>query len=322
MLIVNKHILNTDVEDVLATLLSDLKAKGIHYLRVLKPNGNNIQVCCPYHNEGREHNPSAGILTTRVGNKEAGTFHCFACHRVATLTELISHVFGRDDGGKYGETWLFENFGATTTVARKDELINTLPKIFQTLTEGFKEAPDSSILDNYRYTHEYMYKRHLTDEVIDLFDVGYDKDTESITFPCCDEQGVFRFITRRSINGKLYNMPRGIDKVVYGLNKIPPGTRRIYVCESIINALTLWGWGYYAVALLGTGTTRQYDILNKYNTRKYILCFDGDEAGDRATQRFKQNVRGKLIEEVVLPRNKDINDLTLEQFKKLERRGI
>jgi DNA primase len=53
-----------------------------------------------------------------------------------------------------------------------------------------------------------------------------------------------------------------------------------------------------------------------------VLCFDGDDAGDRAINRFRQNVRGKLIEEVVIPRNKDVNDLTLEQFKNLERRGI
>ena len=46
--------------------------------------------------------------------------------------------------------------------------------------------------------------------------------------------------------------------------------------------------------------------------REYILAFDPDEAGRKATERFRKNVHGKIIKELVYPDNRDINDLQEE----------
>ena len=54
------------------------------------------------------------------------------------------------------------------------------------------------------------------------------------------------------------------------------------------------------------------EILNKLPVREYILAFDPDEAGRKATERFKKNVHGKIIKELVYPDNRDINDLQEE----------
>ena len=54
------------------------------------------------------------------------------------------------------------------------------------------------------------------------------------------------------------------------------------------------------------------EILNKLPVREYILAFDPDEAGRKATERFRKNVRGKIIKELVYPDNRDINDLQEE----------
>ena len=74
------------------------------------------------------------------------------------------------------------------------------------------------------------------------------------------------------------------------------------------------GWKYNkpAMALIGTGNRKQYEILNKLPVREYILAFDPDEAGIKATERFRKNVRGKIIKELVYPDNRDINDLQEE----------
>ena len=94
----------------------------------------------------------------------------------------------------------------------------------------------------------------------------------------------------------------------------------MYVCESQINALTLWSWGYPAIALFGTGSSHQYDILNKSGIRNYILCFDGDAAGLKGKDRFLQNIRKDvLVSYVPIPMGKDVNDLTKEQFESLEK---
>lgn len=321
MITIDNRKINANVLNVMETLLNELKDRGINLLRVLKVNGNNIQTCCPYHNDGKEVRPSSGITIEDTYTTKSGTFHCFACGRVATLPELISHCFGYSDD-TYGKQWLLEKFNSTITYSREDELVNTLGKFFRARTQGLQNYVTEEELDKYRYTHPYMYTRKLTDEIIELFDVGYDKETGCVTFPCYDLNNNCLFVARRSVRSKFFNYPSEIDKPVYGLEKIERNSSPIYVCESIINALTLWTWGYKAVALLGTGSSKQYEILRDFPTRKYILCFDGDSAGDRATKRFRENVKNKLIEWCEIPRNKDVNDLTYEQFKNLKMRGI
>ena len=66
------------------------------------------------------------------------------------------------------------------------------------------------------------------------------------------------------------------------------------------------------MALIGTGNLKQYEILNRLPVREYILAFDPDAAGRKATERFRKNVRGKIIKELVYPDNRDINDLQEE----------
>ncbi len=309
---ITKRVLNVSVSDILEMLLTDLQLKGINYLRVLKPTGRNIQTCCPYHNNGMERRPSAGVSTVN------GVFHCFTCHQVSSLPDLINYCFGFEQGNKYGEDWLLDNFVSGASVSRNEILGKALSKL-NGVQDKVKYITEQE-LEKYRFYHPYMYKRKLTDEIIEKFDVGYDKETNSITFPCNDTNGKCLFILRRNVDTKFFSMPPDVDKPVYGLDQITK--KEVYVCESVINALTLWSWGYEAVALLGTGTKKQYKTLQVYPIRKYILCFDGDNAGKEATTRFIQNVRNKLIDYYIFPEGKDVNDLTHEEFKKLEKRGI
>ena len=74
---------------------------------------------------------------------------------------------------------------------------------------------DDKELDEYRYTHPYMYKRLLTDDVIELFYIGFDKETNCITMPVHDLDGKTVFIQRRSVNGKYHHYDRGVDKTNY-----------------------------------------------------------------------------------------------------------
>lgn len=307
----DKYI-NANVLTIIETLKQDLFLNGINKFNKIKVNNNNIQVTCPIHKEGQEQKPSAGIVLQGSEKVEEGTIHCFTCGYTATLPELISNCFGYYDNGKFGENWLLKNFSNVDLRERKPLNLgkSSSPIKINYVTENE--------LQSYRYYHPYMFKRKLTKEIISLFDVGYDQKTNCITFPTWDEFGNCVFITRRSVEGKFFNYPSNVDKPVYALNKIPKNITNVVVCESIINALTCWVYGDYAIAMLGTGTEHQYEILKRSHIRKFILAFDGDEAGDNACKRFKRALRDKaIITKLEVPRGKDINDLSKEEYLNL-----
>ena len=106
-------------------------------------------------------------------------------------------------------------------------------------------------LKSYDYIHPYMFKRRLTDEIINKFDVGYDPKTQALTFPVWVD-GKCLFVARRKVNYKRFDMPEIYPKPIYGLDYLT--TNEVIVCESVLNALTCYVYGKEAVALFGTGS--------------------------------------------------------------------
>lgn len=318
---------NCELEDIIAELIRQLRANGISLLSKYKTGPTHIQICCPYHNNGMEHRPSAGI------RKEDGIFHCFACGEVHSLQEVISYCFGYADDivGKFGWQWLLKNFATVQVEERKDVELDfrrnngasSISRVCRNSYRHFKFVPEEE-LDKYRYTHPYMYKRGLTDDVIDLFDIGYDSVTNCITFPVRDIQGNCLFVARRSVATKYFNYPEGVEKPLYGLYEyyrmIPESSDTVIVCESMLDALSFWTVGKYAVALNGLGNELQFKQLRELPCRKIILATDMDERGLAARKRIRSNMQNKkIVTEYMLPKGrKDANDCTKEELLNLE----
>ena len=317
---VNNHVILDDTQDILIELRKQLELNGVKRFAKFIDSGKNIQTNCPFHKEGQERKPSFGI------NKNTGECHCFGCGWSGTLSEMISNCFGKDDFGFYGNKWLIRNFLSVAVESRPDIDVDFCRR--KKITSETKKYISEQELDSYRYTHPYMYKRKLTDEIIDLFDIGYDKSTECITFPNRDINGNCLFIARRSVKTKFFNYPQDVEKPVYGLyecnicaktikNWFP---NEIIICESMIDALTCWVYGKYAVALNGTGNENQFKTLRNMPNRKFILATDMDEAGLKARERIRQSLDNKLVTEYVWDINiaKDINDMSKEYFESLK----
>ena len=317
---VNNHVILDDTQDILIELRKQLELNGVKRFAKFIDSGNNIQTNCPFHKEGQERKPSFGI------NKKTGECHCFGCGWSGTLSEMISNCFGKDDFGVYGNKWLIRNFLSVAVESRPDIDVDFYRR--KKITSETKKYISEQELDSYRYTHPYMYKRKLTDEIIDLFDIGYDKNTECITFPNRDINGNCLFVARRSVKTKFFNYPQDVEKPVYGLyecnicaktikNWFP---NEIIICESMLDALTCWVYGKYAVALNGTGNENQFKTLRNMPNRKFILATDMDEAGLKARERIRQSLGNKLVTEYVWDINiaKDINDMNKEYFDSLK----
>ena len=303
-------------EDILTELRSQLAANRIDLLHDIKDTNDNVMVTCPYHKNGQERRPSAGI------RKSDGTFHCFTCGETHSLQEVISFCFGHYDDyvGAFGWTWLLKNFVTISVEQRRDLDLDfdREAKVEQAPTYVSEEE-----LDWYRYNHPYWTKRKITNpDLIELFDLGYDKATDCITFPVRDEKGNCLFVARRSVKTKFFNYPKGAEKPVYGLYEIGqlkkyPDT--VIICESMLDALTCWQYGQIAVALNGLGNELQYKQLNRMQNRAFILATDMDDAGLKARWILKSKLKGKLVYEYRWDVNvaKDVNDMSEEYFKQL-----
>ena len=350
-MIINDVQFNCELSDILTELVNQLRANNIPLIAKQRDSGEHIQITCPYHSNGMERKPSAGL------RKSDGIFHCFACGEVHSLPEVISHCFGHDEDliGTWGWTWLLKNFAIVQVEERKDVkldfsrgsnysvsdsrlstgllLLQSNGRVGQTKIQCVSEEE----LDKYRYTHPYMYKRGLTDEVIEMFDIGYDRNTETITFPVRDIRGNCLFIARRSVKTKFFNYPAGVEKPLYGRYELAkygekvvstgselrrvPKYKEVIVCESMLDALSFWTVGKYAVALNGLGNELQFKQLRNLPCREIILATDMDERGLAARDRIRKNLNGtKLIAEYFFPEGrKDANDCTKEELQNLKK---
>ena len=314
-MVINDTIFNVDCIDVIKELQAQLHLNKINLLNAVNDTPDNVMISCPYHKEGQERRPSMGV------KKSDGTCHCFACGEVVGLPQMISHCWGHDSAiGAFGWEWLLKNFLTVSVEERKD-----LELDFSRETKHTKQTEyvSEEELDSYRYIHPYMYKRKLTDEIIELFDIGYDQKRQCITFPIRDKTGGTLFIARRSVNTKYFNYPSGAEKPIYGLFEIyrlGEFPKEIIICESMLDALTCWVYGKYAVALNGLGNDLQFKQLMAMPCRKFILGTDMDDAGLQARERIRKNVKGKIIAEYLWDRNiaKDFNDMSEDYFNSLK----
>lgn len=332
-MVINSIPFVTDLSDIINELRVQLQLNGITLLQNIKETPDDIMVSCPYHKGGQERRPSMGI------RKSDGLCHCFTCGETHSLQEMISFCFGRnsDLAGSFGWEWLLKNFLTVGVESRKDISLD----LSRNRSNNRVEYVTEKELDSYRYYHEYMWKRKMTAEVVEIFDVGYDCKTKCLTFPVRDVTGGTLFVARRSVVQKFFNYPSGTEKPVYGLYELskafttytdtvagtatvsnyawmPKVLDEVIICESMINAITCWVYGKYAVALNGTGTPHQYEQLKTIPCRKFICALDPDEAGERGYQRLKKGIGNKLLTKYVIPKGKDINDLSLEEFNALE----
>lgn len=312
--------------------------------KLVRPNkiiNNYYSIYCPFHNNGNERKPSCGVLIQdeyRGGRLyKAGWFHCFSCGAAKDLVTAVTDILKSRSINTSGIEWLKENipgfddeyeFESLIPDSLLDDVNNKFALDYiKSKTESPTEYISEEELSKYRFTVPYMYERKLTDEVIAKYDVGVDmhwippgrkKEVPCITFPVRDEYGRTLFFCRRSISGKMYSLPTGVIKPVYGLDMIPKGTSSIIICESIINALTATVYGYHAVALLGTGNAYQMNQLRRLGCREFVLCMDGDEAGRKATAKLKRNLSDvAVVWTVNMPDGKDVNDCSKEEFDAL-----
>ena len=313
-LVIDNHVIDAPIETIINQIKKELTNGK---LSQVEKKGDNISVTCPSHKGGHETRPSCYVYCGDDPDIEYGYMHCFTCGAQGSLWHFVAECFDKNDA--WGKQWLLDRFGdafVETQVKLPDFDVLQKSKVLQN-NETSQE--NETLLNTCQSWHPYMAKRKLSREICEKFRVKYDPKGEHIVFPCWDENGNLVMVTRRSVHTKQFLIPKDVEKPVYLLNVIKRNNiQEVTIVESQINCLTLWSMGYPSCALFGTGTSHQYDLLNKSGIRHYYLCFDGDDAGDNGIKRFLKNIRKDVFVDIILmTRGKDVNDLSQEEFDKL-----
>lgn len=300
---IDNRIISSSISDILSSIR---EASGGKYFSQIKTVNDYVMTNCPFHKDGQERHPSFGIKD----DDKLGYCHCFACGKVCDMVEVVSHCLNITLGE--AKRWLIDNH-SDIFLAHED----LLPEI---VLDRKNNKYNSVSLEDYAYYSDYALKRGLSEEVINKFKIGGTQDGNYIVFPVWDRVGNLVGVTKRSTKGKQYILPENFSKPIYLLNFIiQESITDVVVCESQINALRCWTMGVPAVALFGTGSKQQYDILKTSGIRHYYLGFDGDLAGRHGTIRFIQNMpNDTLIDVMMIPDGKDIADLSEDEFRALQ----
>lgn len=312
MIRLGNKVIDVEVVNILEDIKQyRLERDGKIILKHINETGNNVMVTCPFHKDGNERKPSCGVSSIETPDTPAGTAHCFTCGKNMGFERFISYLLGVDDGGSTGKQWLLEHYDISFTRKLDVQLKRAAKE-----TGKFYDMIKESQLCQYRYYHPYMYKRGLTDEIIDRYDIGYDSLNDMITFPVRDIDGNCLFLAKRSVKGKKFILPSSKNKPLYGVYELDYNKPDLYICESFFNALTLAKWGYNAIAMMGTGSNYQYDLINKLPFRVIHLCLDGDMAGRHGTIKLQEVIdKTKLVYNHPVPEGKDVNDLAQNEFE-------
>ena len=131
------------------------------------------------------------------------------------------------------------------------------------------------------------------------------------------------FILRPAVAQKQYKEYKlqGYEQKYFNERYLNLENEIIFICEGIFDSLSLEELGYKSISTAGiTGQERLINLMHKNNT--YVIAFDNDDAGKKATQELTEKIKDKNLMSVVFNfdnKYKDINEYLQGNKKKLEK---
>lgn len=154
----------------------------------------------------------------------------------------------------------------------------------------------------------------------------YDRFTNRVMFPIIDLRGnVIAFGGRIMTDEKPKYLNTSDTPVfkksanLFSLNNAKnSGTRLLILCEGYMDVIAVNQAGFSnAVATLGTALTSEQAVLMKRYADEVIICYDADEAGQKATARAIPILRnsGLIVRVLTIPSGKDPDEFIRSKGK-------
>lgn len=310
------------------------------------------QYICPICNSGNKANNTPALSVN------GDVFKCFSCNAGGDIFSLIALQNNLDVRGDFGEV-----LNIACNVLGIDNTDNTqyTPKAQHTHSSGrqaVEKAQKPIPTVNYKSflqecknnaaKTDYLYKRGLTEETINRFNLGFitSETLSKYKEPCNLSQ--FRageitipyneyeyFITRATnietdgksqyIKWKKPKTEHAGAEPIFNRTALQNGTEPVFIVEAPICAMSIEQVGGKAVAMGGTGADKlitEIDRLKAYN-RVFIIALDNDKAGIKATESLTEQLKTKGIAYITFAYKdgiKDINAYLMADKKELRQK--
>ena len=150
---------------------------------------------------------------------------------------------------------------------------------------------------------------------------GHEHLNGCVVFPILDEHGNVaqmygRRITREAPGQSPHLYLTGKHRAVWNAAALR-SQREWLLCESIIDALTLWCAGFRNVTCsygVNGFTDAHWKLIEEVKPQRIVNCYDNDDAGNPAAPKLAPELaaRGIIVVRAKLPAGKDINDVARE----------
>jgi DNA primase len=153
-------------------------------------------------------------------------------------------------------------------------------------------------------------------------DTGREHFNGSLVIPVQDAAGVVTEVYGRKL---LDNLRKGTPKHTYlpgphaGVFNIVglDNTEEVILCESLIDALTFWHWGFrHVTSSYGANgfTDELLQCFVDHGIKRVLIAYDRDDAGDTAAAKVAKQLNKNNIDayRVLFPKGMDANDYALQ----------
>lgn len=273
-------------------MTSILEAEEIPF----KTNGREAVTLCPWH---ADTHPSLTV------NDDKGLCFCFACRSGSDSIAYVQQKFGLDFSEavrriaeRHNVAFVEDNIDPEVAVQRAKVRANALAEL-QTQQDRFRANITSPRATR---IHKFLADRGIIAATSKHFALGYATDgffADRVTVPILDHRGTLVGFTGRATRDEMKPKYKNSEsselfdksEIVYNeynaLQYIREAGSVIFV-EGHFDVISLWQHGVRnVVAMQGTGAPSESVIKRLMKrTKRFILCYDGDEGGRKAIEQF------------------------------------
>lgn len=264
-------------EQLCLDLLTEFGAEVVS----ISPDGEMLHSCClPFGHT--DSNPSASL------NYKTLLYNCYVCGGGSILW-LIGMC--RDITGEEARSWVIKRTGLEEGRS-KEQLLTLLDNIFKQVSESPPPMPHmgDEVLKPWMLIHPYLTEiRHVPEQTVIDFKVGYDPDKDRIIFPHYWKGRLVGWQSRRLVDDgtpKYLNTPDfPKDRTIYNYSE----RSQAVVVESVMSVLRHVHHCPVMEATFGAEIPdAQIRLLGQHD--RVILWMDNDKAGWNATERLIEHL--------------------------------